>query len=118
MEGLKQYGKARDFYTRINGEKDVAMDLIKGFWLAHNDYLKTDEETCEDLSAWTAKGHKIYFILQGQAVIGFVHLGSRGAEIDWIEDLYVKPEYQGKGIGSTALALIEQKVKNIPNQSI
>ena len=35
----------------------------------------------------------------------------RGAEVDWIEDLFVLPEYQGNGYGSHAIALVEAEIK-------
>ena len=56
--------------------------------------------------------------LKEDVPIGFVHLGSRGAEVDWIEDLFVLPEYQGNGYGSHAIALVEAEIKSILNLSI
>ena len=47
----------------------------------------------------------------GETPIGFLHMGSRGAEIDWIEDLFILPEYQGRGYGSEALTRAEKIVK-------
>ena len=96
---------------KYSTEEQSAKDLIRGFWLAHNDYVMPDEEAAGDLAAWTDKGHAFYFILKEETPVGFVHLGSRGAEIDWIEDLFILPEYQGNGYGSQALALAEEEVK-------
>lgn len=96
---------------KYNNEEQSAKDLIRGFWLAHNDYVMPDEEAVEDLAAWTDKGHAFYFILKEETPVGFVHLGNRGAEIDWIEDLFVLPEYQGNGYGSQAITLVEAEVK-------
>ena len=96
---------------KYNNEEQSAKDLIRGFWLAHNDYVMPDEEAAEDLAAWTDKGHAFYFILKEETPVGFVHLGSRGAEIDWIEDLFVLPEYQGTGDGSQAITLVVAEVK-------
>ena len=45
---------------KYNKEEQSAKDLIRGFWLAHNDYVMTDEEAAEDLAAWTDKGHAFY----------------------------------------------------------
>lgn len=72
---------------KYENEAQLAKELIRGFWLAHGDYVITDEEAAENLAAWTDKGHVFYFILKEEIPIGFVHLGSRGAEVDWIEDL-------------------------------
>ena len=91
---------------KYENEAQLAKELIRGFWLAHGDYVITDEEAAENLAAWTDKGHVFYFILKEEIPIGFVHLGSRGAEVDWIEDLFVLPEYQGNGYGSHAIAAV------------
>lgn len=96
---------------KYENEAQLAKELIRGFWLAHGDYVITDEEAAENLAAWTDKGHVFYFILKEEIPIGFVHLGSRGAEVDWIEDLFVLPEYQGNGYGSHAIALVEVEIK-------
>ncbi len=89
------------------GRENEAIRLIQGFWLAHNHYRQTEEEARADLRAWTGEGHKLYFITLGRLTSGLLHLGSRGGEPDWLEDLFVLPEYQGRGIGSEAVRLAE-----------
>lgn len=92
-------------------EADAAVFLIKRFWEEHNNYCQPLEESYEDLRAWTKEGHRLYLILGDSAPIGFVHLGSRGCEIDWLEDIFVLPEFQGNGIGTYAIRIIEDIVK-------
>ena len=94
-----------------NGQSEIACTLIQGFWKAHNGYDQPKDEAMEDLSAWTADGHRLYLIVLDGAPAGFIHLGSRGADIDWLEDIFVLPAYQGKGIGSKAIALAEDIVR-------
>ena len=92
-------------------EQKEAISLIKGFWLAHSHYQQTDDEANRELNNWTQPGHKLYFILLNGNKVGFIHLGSRGAKIDWLEDIFILPEYQRKGIGTKAVALIEEVVQ-------
>jgi GNAT superfamily N-acetyltransferase len=92
-------------------EKDLAIKLIKGFWFCHNQIKQTDSEAEEDLNFWTSDKHRFYFITYFNDYVGFIHLGSRGCNIDWLEDIFVIPEYQGKGIGSQAIYLVEEIVK-------
>lgn len=66
---------------KYENEAQLAKELIRGFWLAHGDYVITDEEAAENLAAWTDKGHVFYFILKEEIPIGFVHLGSRGRKL-------------------------------------
>lgn len=102
------------FPTLIEYEKSreaEAVRLIQGFWLAHNRYRQTEEETKADLRIWSGEGHKLYFITLGDDAVGLLHLGSRGGKIDWLEDLFVLPEYQGRGIGSQAVRLAEAMVR-------
>ena len=88
-----------------------AVQLIQGFWLAHNRYRQTEEEAKADLRAWTGEGHRLYLIQLGKLTVGLLHLGSRGGKIDWLEDLFVLPEYQGWGIGTEAVGLAEAMVR-------
>ena len=96
---------------KYNGEKELLSSLIKGFWKAHNDYTPTDEEALQDCMAWTGENHVVYFIRKEGVTIGFVHLAARGCEIDWLEDLFILPEYQGRGYGSEAIDLAENIVR-------
>lgn len=92
-------------------ETDAAADLIIQFWQAHNHFTPSYDDALADLAAWTGTGHQLYFICLDHQRIGFVHLGSRGCAIDWLEDLFVLPEFQGKGIGSRAIQLAEDIVR-------
>lgn len=91
-------------------EQDIALELISGFWLCHSNYRQTPQETLKDLTAWTRVGHTLYFILLDKKKVGFIHLGSRGGEIDWLEDIFVLPQFQGQGIGTRAIVLAEEIV--------
>lgn len=92
-------------------ETEKATELIIKFWQEHNHFTPSYEEAYADLMEWTKAGHFLYFIALNCQSIGFVHLGSRGCEADWLEDIFVLPEYQGKGIGSRAIQLVEDIVK-------
>lgn len=94
-----------------NNEQEELSKLIKKFWIAHNDYTPTDDETINDVIAWTDKNHALYFVYNNDQIIGFVHLASRGARIDWLEDLFILPEYQGNGYATLTLNLVEDIVK-------
>ena len=93
------------------GEEDAAAERIAAFWLAHSDHVQTREEALDDLRAWTSDGHRFYFLDADTAAAGFVHLGSRGGEIDWIEELFIRPEFQGRGLGAAALEAIGEMVR-------
>ena len=92
-------------------EKEIAIDLIIKFWEEHNCYTSTYEEAYNDLMDWTKTGHRLFFIRYDDEYVGFVHLGSRGCAIDWLEDIFVLPKYQRRGIGSYAIQLVEKIVK-------
>lgn len=88
-----------------------ALSLIQGFWLAHNQYQQTEAEAQGDLDAWTQAGHRFYLIQTEDGFVGFLHLGSRGGACDWLEDIFVKPAYQNRGIGTQAIRLAEEIVR-------
>lgn len=93
------------------GEAQRAIELIVRFWQAHNHETVSKEAAMEDLAAWTAPGHRLYFIRSREETVGFLHLGSRGCEIDWLEDIFVLPEFQRMGIGSAAVRQAEEIVR-------
>ena len=94
-----------------NNETETAIDLIIKFWQAHNHHTPSREDALADLMDWTKEKHCLYLICHDEDYIGFVHLGSRGGKIDWLEDLFVLPELQGKGIGTYVISLVEDIVK-------
>lgn len=101
MITLKQY----------TNEENRILPLIQSFWKAHSHYDQSEEEAREDLCNWTKPGHVMFFIQSDETDVGFAHLGSRGGKIDWLEDLFIVPEQQGKGFGSEAIRLLEEIVK-------
>lgn len=91
--------------------KEIALNLIKNFWKEHNNIIQNLEETKEDYENWRKEGHRLFLIVFDAKYIGFAHIGSRGADIDWLEDLYIIDEYQNKGIGSKVISELESLVK-------
>lgn len=94
-----------------DGQKDIAFSLIAGFWKDHNNVEMSNEELQQDLDDWTSQGHLLYLIMKDDAWIGFVHLGSRGGAIDWLEDLYIQKEYRNRGIGSYVIHRVEEFIQ-------
>ena len=92
-------------------ETETAVSLIIQFWQAHNHFTPSYEDAHSDLLEWTKPGHALYFISLNGEFVGFVHLGSRGCKADWLEDIFVLPAFQGKGIGTRAIQLAEEIVK-------
>ncbi|MBP3398935.1 MAG: GNAT family N-acetyltransferase [Erysipelotrichaceae bacterium] len=92
-------------------EAELATSLIIRFWQEHNHFTPSYEDAICDLMEWTRDGHYFYFICLNGEHVGFVHLGSRGCKADWLEDIFVLPEFQGRGIGSRAIQLAEDIVK-------
>lgn len=96
---------------KYHSEQTEMLPLIQGFWLSHSDEVQTDAEALADLTQWSSEGNALYFIVAFDEVVGFLHLGSRGAAIDWLEHLYVKPAHRNKGFGSKAIACAEEIVR-------
>ncbi|NLT46459.1 MAG: GNAT family N-acetyltransferase [Thermotogaceae bacterium] len=96
--------------TRDTPELETALALIKGFWWQHSQQNTSQDEALGDFEAWTAEGHAFYLVMLMDQAIGFAHLGSRGAGMDWLEDLFILPEYQGQGFGSQVIRLLEKSV--------
>lgn len=93
------------------GQEDIAVELIQGFWKAHNDMEPSIEDSRADYREWTQRGHCFYLVQVDEVYAGFAHLASRGVDIDWLEDLFILPDFQGRGIGSRVIQLLEERVK-------
>lgn len=44
-------------------------------------------------------------------MVGFLHLGSRGGPIDWLEELFILPAWQNQGIGTEVIRQAEEMVR-------
>lgn len=110
MEKLRQQS-TRIILNLYAGEEDTAVHLIRQFWKAHNGAEPSAEDAAEDLALWTQDGHRLYLIHRSGEAVGFVHLGSRGCAIDWLEDIFVLPQHQNQGIGTQVIGMVEQIVR-------
>lgn len=95
---------------KYDKQSEIRMkELIIDFWQTHN-ATSTEEDVLKDIRNWTSKGHLLFKIIYENSFIGFLHLGSRGASIDWIEDIYIEEKYQNKGLGSAAIIEVDKYI--------
>jgi len=83
---------------------------IAAFWTTHC-LTVTPDQAAEDLKAWTGKQHELFVILSDGAPAGFLHMGSRGGACDWLEDVFVREELRGQGIGGQAIELAWERLR-------
>lgn len=95
-------GMMRDFYSSsavlTNGSEEI---------------FRSDVDNCINDSPYLEG----YVFTENDIVIGYAMIAKSystefGKPCIWIEDIYLKPEYCGKGGGSQFLAFIEQKYPN------
>ena len=65
-------------------------------------------ETRKTLKRWTAKDNSLYVIRSDGVSAGFVHIGWRGGNVAWIEDIYIDRARRGQGLASQAIACAEK----------
>lgn len=82
--------------------------LNKKIELSETDY-KQSEET---LKNWLQPSNELYLIKLNQSIVGFLHIGYRGENVAWIEDIYVDRDYRNKGIATNAIFLAEEIIKS------
>ncbi len=82
--------------------------LNKKIELSETDY-KQSEET---LKNWLQPSNELYLIKLNQSIVGFLHIGYRGENVAWIEDVYVDRDYRNKGIATKAIFLAEEIIKS------
>jgi len=59
----------------------------------------------------------LFVLLLDDASVGFLRLCYRGPNVAWIEDVYVDPEFRGRGIATCAIGLAEKRIMETPGYS-
>lgn len=103
---------------RIIEEKDreTFLELSKEFYSSNAVLHPIDESFHEKTFAELMRSHdylECYIIEENGETAGYCLLNKTfghecGGPVIWIEELYVRSEYQGRGIGSEMLDLVEQ----------
>jgi len=68
----------------------------------------------ETLHDWRQPPNELYLITHHEQIAGFLRLGFRGANVAWIEDIFVDENLRGQGIASAAIAAAEEIVRARP----
>lgn len=106
------------FTALHSGDIDALLPLARRIWHLHYpgiitieqiDYMLARGYTREViLDEVEQQGISWIIIRDGLTMIGFISVGPYGERIMKLHKLYLLPEYHGKGIGSRALAEVEQ----------
>lgn len=98
-------------------DKNDVLDMMRVFYASpavlsngSEEIFKNDIENCVNESPFL-EGYIFEEdgMIQGYAMVAKSFSTEFGKPCMWIEDLYLKPEYRGKGIGSKFFAFIEEK---------
>ena len=107
---------------------DATVSRISGFFGFHQALLceassvKTvpatqHEESRTTLASWLEHPSALFVLLLDDASVGFLRLCYRGPNVAWIEDVYVDPEFRGRGIATCAIGLAEKRIMETPGYS-
>ncbi len=69
-------------------------------------------EAEETLEKWQKPSHELYLIQWQQCMVGFLHIGYRGGNVAWIEDIYVDRDYRSRGIATESIHVAEEIIKS------
>lgn len=101
-------------------DKDIVFDMMKVFYNSpavlsngSDEIYNNDIENCVNDCPFLEG----YIFEENGSVLGYAMAAKSfstefGKPCIWIEDLYIKPEYRGKGIGSSFFKYIEEKYPN------
>ena len=73
------------------------------------------EDTIKTLERWISADNALYIIILETVSAGFIHIGYRGENVAWIEDIYVDKKFRGKGIASQAIKQAEEIIAQNEN---
>ena len=77
-----------------------------------NDQKANDIKAEKNLENWLQNSHEWYIIQYKEIVVGFLHIGYRGGNVAWIEDIYVDKVYRNKGIATQSIHIAEEIIKS------
>ena len=77
-----------------------------------NDQKANDMKAEKTLENWLQNSHELYMIQYKEIVVGFLHIGYRGGNVAWIEDIYVDKVYRNKGIATQSIHIAEEIIKS------
>ena len=104
---------------KYENEAQLAKELIRGFLAGSMvDYVINRRRGRGESCCLDRQRACVLFYLKRRDPHWICASRKPRAEVDWIEDLFVLPEYQGNGYGSHAIALVEAEIKSILNLSI
>ena len=69
-----------------------------------------NRETRQTLRRWTSKDNSLFVILSDGDPIGFLHIGWRGGNVAWLEDIYIDSSHRGQGLASQAVNCAEKLI--------
>ena len=100
--------------------KDDTVKRIADFYNYHSSLLNEKVELSESsyaeaeetLGNWLGSSHELYLIKYKQFIVGFLHIGDRGGNVAWIEDVYVDKNYRNKGIATRSIRVAEEIIKS------
>ena len=105
----------------VEADKECVMEMMRVFYASpavmsngSEEIFRNDVESCVRECPYLEgyifqDGEK----LQGYAMLAKSYSTEFGRPCIWIEDLYIKEEYRGLGIGSSFFTFIEKKYPNV-----
>lgn len=101
-------------------DKTVFIDLMKEFYrsdavlhqIAEANYYGTFFEVTSD------SPYAIAFLIEkdgqiaGYALLAFTYSNEAGGLVLWLDELYIRPAFQGQGLGSELFAFIDEQYKD------
>ncbi len=104
------------------GDEDVLAEMIASFRV---ELCRLRDEGCEpnleaareELSEFRAKGYPIYVAEAGGKPVGYLVLRVED-DVVWAEQLYVKPGFRRRGIGSSLYAVAEEHCERLGGDTV
>ena len=96
-------------------EKTIVLSMMKVFYASDALLIHPEDAVLEkmltdalaDGPLLTGYGFEVEGILAGYGMVTRSYSTERGGICVWIEDIYIKPEYRGQGIGAAFLQFVE-----------
>ncbi len=100
-------------------DKEIYMDFVDKFYhseaVLHPVPLSHREATWQELMR-SKEYAQCFFVCENEKEIGFMLLAytfsqESGGKVAWIEELYILPEYRGKGYGTECFDYVKKEIE-------
>lgn len=113
---MESYESGREKAPTVTFERATAKDAATFLELERSIPLTSTYSPTTDLdeAASEIENNVVYFILEGEKIVGDVMYQMKSPDHAYISGLIIRPEFQGRGLATAAMEKVLGELKDVP----